>query len=74
MNPAGWGNAATMTVNPVQLQKFLGGIDYPADKKTLIERAREKGADENVLKTLESLDRDRFNSPNDVSEALGGRS
>jgi hypothetical protein len=63
-----------MAVNPIQLQKFLGGIDYPADKQTLIERARSKGADDQVIKTLENLSRDRFNSPNDVSEALGGSS
>jgi hypothetical protein len=62
-----------MTVNPIQLQKFLGGIDYPTDKQTLMDRARQNGADGNVLQTLESLDRDRFNSPNDVSEALGGQ-
>ncbi len=60
-----------MTVNPVQLQKFLGGIDYPADKQTLIQCAREAGADDNVIKTLQALPRDRFNSPNDVSEAFG---
>jgi hypothetical protein len=60
-----------MTVNPVQLQKFLKGIDYPADKNTLLQRARESGADDNVTRTLERLPRDRFNSPNDVSEAVG---
>jgi len=62
-----------MTVNPAQLQKFLGGVDYPTDKRTLVERARANGADEDVIQTLSSLDRDRFNSPNDVSEAMGGR-
>ena len=60
-----------MTVNPIQLQKFLRGVDYPADKRTLVTRASENGADENVLRTLESLPMDRINSPNDVSEALG---
>lgn len=58
-------------MNPIQLQKFLGGIDYPADKRTLVDTARSNGADENVLNTLEQLPRDRFNSPNDVSEAIG---
>ena len=60
-----------MPVNPIQLQKFLGGIDYPADKQTLIDRARENGADDEVIGTLENLPADRFNSPNDVSEAYG---
>nr|WP_240940802.1 DUF2795 domain-containing protein [Planosporangium flavigriseum] len=53
------------------MQKFLKGIDYPADKNTLLQRARENGADDNVVRTLEQLPRDRFNSPNDVSEAVG---
>ncbi len=58
-------------VNPIQLQKFLGGIDYPADKQTLLDTARSKGADDNVLQTLEGLPMEHFNSPNDVSEAIG---
>lgn len=60
-----------MAVNPIQLQKFLGGVDYPTDKRTLVERAKASGADDAVVQTLQSLDRDRFNSPNDVSEAVG---
>jgi uncharacterized protein DUF2795 len=60
-----------MAVNPIQLQKFLSGVDYPARKQDLVDRARQQGADDNVLKTLEQLPRDRFNSPNDVSEAFG---
>jgi hypothetical protein len=62
-----------MAVNPVQLQKYLSGIDYPANKRDLVERARRQGADENVVRTLENLPRDEFNSPNDVSEAVGQR-
>jgi hypothetical protein len=65
------GYAAAMTTNPIQLQKYLGGVDYPTDKNTLIERAKEKGADDDVIRTLRNLPVDRFNSPNDVSEALG---
>ena len=58
-------------VNPVQLQKFLGGIDYPTDKSTLVSHAEQSGADENALEVLRELPMDRFNSPNDVSEAVG---
>ena len=60
-----------MSVNPIQLQKFLGGVDYPTDKDTLVKHAQGKGADDNVLRTLRELPMDRFNSPNDVSEAVG---
>jgi len=60
-----------MTVNPIQVQKFLGGIDYPARKDEIIKRAKKAGADKNVMNTLMSLPRDDFNSPNDISEAIG---
>jgi hypothetical protein len=57
--------------NPIQLQRFLSGVDYPARKQDLVDRARRQGADDNVVQTLERLPRDEFNSPNDVSEAFG---
>ena len=60
-----------MAVNPIQLQKFLGGIDYPAEKKTLLETARKQGADDNAVQVLEQLPEQKYNSPNDVSEAVG---
>lgn len=58
-------------VNPIQVQKFLGGIDYPTDKQTLLKRAQEKGADKNVLSTLQRLPDQRYNSPKDISEQIG---
>jgi hypothetical protein len=60
-----------MPVNPIQVQKFLGGIDYPVEKEKLVEHARSNGADDEVMETLEALPFDDFNSPNDVSEAIG---
>ncbi len=42
-------------VNPVQVQKFLGGLDYPANKEDLMKRAEQEDADENVSSTLERL-------------------
>ncbi|HEY0530106.1 MAG TPA: DUF2795 domain-containing protein [Actinoplanes sp.] len=62
-----------MTNNPIQLQKYLGGVDYPTDKQTLVKTAKDQGADDDVIQTLESLPFDRYNSPNDVSEAFGKR-
>ncbi len=49
--------------NPVQVQKHLRGIDYPTDKRTLLDTARREGADENVLRALERLPETTFNSP-----------
>ncbi|MBW3579596.1 MAG: DUF2795 domain-containing protein [Actinobacteria bacterium] len=60
-----------MTVNPIQVQKFLSGVDYPMSKKDVVDTARQQGADDAVVSTLEELPAEEFNSPNDISEAIG---
>src|SRR3954453_17234098 len=65
------GYAQEMTNNPIQLQKHLGGIDYPADKDTLIQKARDNGADDHVIQPLVSLPAALVNSHSVVSERFG---
>lgn len=57
-------------VNPVQIQKYLKGVDYPANKQTLIENAKKLGADDNVRESLEKLPDQEYDAPVDVSQAL----
>ena len=59
-----------MTVNPVQLQKFLGGVDYPARRDDLVAHAKRQGADEPVLDTLRRIEDREYNGPNAVSVAV----
>lgn len=56
-----------MAANPIHMQKFLGGVDYPASKEDLLEHARRKGADEEVLRKLESIPSRTYDGPNAVS-------
>jgi predicted outer membrane protein len=58
-------------VNPIQVQKFLKGVDYPASKKELLDKAMSMGADENVRASLEQLPDEEFQTPADVSQAFG---
>lgn len=58
-------------VNPIQMQKYLKGMDYPAGKKELLEHAKRSGADEKVCDTLERLPDDQFETPAEVSKAVG---
>jgi hypothetical protein len=60
-----------MTVNPIQIQKFLKGVDYPASKEALLHNAERNGADEVVRTTLEQLPDQEYETPADVSQALG---
>lgn len=61
----------TTIPTPIQVQKFLGGVDYPADKSSLVKRAKDNGADENVLNALNQMRDTTYNSPSDVSEEMG---
>lgn len=60
--------------NPIQIQKYLKGVDYPANKKQLIDNARKLGADDNICASLEQLPDEQFQTPADVSEAFSGPS
>nr|WP_315393645.1 DUF2795 domain-containing protein [uncultured Duganella sp.] len=60
--------------NPVQIQKYLKGVDYPTNKRTLIDTARQQGADDSVCASLEQLPDEQFQTPADVSAAFKGPS
>lgn len=57
--------------NPVQMQKYLKGLDYPANKDEIVECARDNGANQETCDTLEHLPDKSFDSPTDVSRAIG---
>ncbi|MBV9844807.1 MAG: DUF2795 domain-containing protein [Kutzneria sp.] len=56
--------------NPIQMQKFLAGIDYPASRDDIVEHARSQGADNEVLTTLNAIPDKTYNGPNAVSQAF----
>lgn len=60
----------TDTPNPIQVQKFLGGIDYPATRDELVAKAKDSGADADVVKALEGLPERDYDSPTAVSSAI----
>ena len=60
--------------NPIQIQKYLKGVDYPTDKQTLIDTAKQQGADESVCASLDQLPDEQFQTPADVSAAFEGPS
>lgn len=58
-------------VNPIQVQKHLKGVDYPASKKELIAHAKKQGADRDISDLLEELPDEEFETPAAVSKAIG---
>ncbi|HEY0374672.1 MAG TPA: DUF2795 domain-containing protein [Amnibacterium sp.] len=57
--------------NPIQIQKFLSGIDYPASKDTIVETAKKEGADRAVLDALGRIPEGDYDAPTAVSKAVG---
>ena len=67
----GGGQQDQGVVNPIEVQRFLKGVDYPVSKAQLLRQAAQAGADEQVRATLERLPEQEYQSPTDVSEAIG---
>ncbi|MEU0157656.1 DUF2795 domain-containing protein [Streptomyces sp. NPDC006261] len=59
-----------MTVNPIDLQKCLSGMDYPADKEAVLAQAKKNGADEEITKALKALPDQEYDSPAAVNKAV----
>jgi hypothetical protein len=57
--------------SPIEIQKYLRGVDYPVQKDDLLATARAEGAHEAVLHTLAQLPDTRYISPIEVSRAIG---
>ncbi len=58
-------------VNPIQLQKYLKGVDYPASAEAIRQAAEKNGADDNIKQMLGKLPNKSFEKPTDVSAAIG---
>jgi Protein of unknown function (DUF2795) len=56
---------------PIEVQAFLDGVSYPTRKGDLLREAERSGAQREVRTTLQRLPEERFESPTEVSEAIG---
>lgn len=62
--------AMSKTPNPIELQKHLSGVDYPATRDDLVRTAKEQGADKEMIQALESIPDREYNGPNAVTQAV----
>jgi hypothetical protein len=54
----------------IKVQKYLGGIHYPATKQQLIDHARGNKADEEALGALSDIPEREYSGPDEVSQAV----
>jgi hypothetical protein len=59
-----------MDINPIEVQKHLSGVDYPASKDELVATAESNGAPQEILEALQQMDATDYQGPDDVQAAL----
>ncbi|MCK8519663.1 DUF2795 domain-containing protein [Methanoculleus sp. 7T] len=60
-----------VSVSTAEIQRYLGGIDYPANREDLINHARKNSAPEEVISVLSRIEEREFHSAADVNQAIG---
>jgi len=58
--------------SPIDLQKALSGMDYPATKDQIVQHAEQNGADDDVLQTLRGIEDREYDGPSGVSSSAFG--
>ena len=58
-------------ISPSQIEKSIKGIKFPASKQDLIQQAELNNADSDVLNILNNVKDKRYNSPIEISIAIG---
>ena len=58
-------------ISPISVSKHLGGIDFPAGKNELVEHARTKNADDQIIEILQHMPEKRYENMADVMKGVG---
>lgn len=53
----------------IEISMALKGIDYPASKQDLVQKAKDNNAGSELIHKIENLPDDRFNSEEDVQKS-----
>jgi hypothetical protein len=56
--------------SPIDIQKALSGMDYPASKDQIVRHAEQHGGDEEVIEALKGIADREYEGPSGVSSAV----
>ena len=59
-------------VSPIDIQKALSGMDYPAGREDIVTHAEQHGADQQGLDALRKMEDRQYDGPSGVSSAVFG--
>lgn len=65
------GQGGSEEPSPIDVQKSLKGLDFPASKDDIVSRARDGGAGDDIMAELEQLPEREYQTPADISKELG---
>lgn len=57
--------------SPIKIARYLGGIDFPANRQNLVDHARANKADEQVLDILKRMPDKEYRNMADVTKSMG---
>ena len=57
-------------VSPIDIQKALSGMDYPAGKDDLVRHAESSGGSAGVIEALKKIEDREYEGPSGVSSAV----
>ncbi len=60
--------------NPIEIEKSLRAIDFPATKEEIITKAKENGASRDVLDALNKMTEKEYQKPMDVTKEVSSNS
>jgi hypothetical protein len=64
------GGKPMSNANPIEVQKYLSGVDYPAGREDLVKAAQQNGADDNIVKLVRGLPDRTYEGPSGVSKEI----
>jgi hypothetical protein len=61
-----------MHTSPIEVQKSLKNMNYPANKEDLVKHAKDRDASDKVMQDIENLPDKEYTSAADVSKEFKG--
>ena len=58
-------------VSASRLAMYMKGINFPADKQMLVNKAKSNGAPDNVMEFMNRLPEKQYNRANEVEQEFG---
>ncbi len=59
-------------INPMDIQKYLQGVNFPADKSSLTSALQGNGAPGEIVEKIQGADKSQFDGPEDVMAVVQG--